>query len=155
MGQSIPLLFPKHYYHYQYHLFALIFQILVRFYLYQYISRIAFAAPFYLWKSFFNVSKKGKKKKRKSRKRESVLILSTVYSILMPHILLNCTKREITISNIITDRRVKNVCAIYGPNVQIERTLKDSPRAYIYCRTEIKTSLALSLRTNCLRKFRH
>ena len=61
-------------------------------------------------KFFFNVSKKGKKKKkRKSRKRESVLILSTVYSILMPHILLNCTKREITISNIITDRRVKNV----------------------------------------------
>lgn len=63
----------------------------------------------FLFMKKFNVSKKGKKKKRKSRKRESVLILSTVYSILMPHILLNCTKREITISNIITDRRVKNV----------------------------------------------
>ena len=46
-------------------------------------------------------------------------------------------------------------CAIYGTNVQTERTWKDSPRAYICCRTEIKTSLALSLRTNCLRKFRY
>ena len=33
--------------------------------------------------------------------------------------------------------------------------LEDSPGAYICCRTEIKTSLALSLRTNCLRKFRY
>ena len=60
-------------------------------------------------KIFLTFRRKEKKKKRKSRKRESVLKLSTVYSILMPHILLNCTKREITISNIITDRRVKNV----------------------------------------------
>ena len=45
--------------------------------------------------------------------------------------------------------------AIYGTNVQIERTWKDSPRAYICCKTEIKTSLALSLRTDCLRKFRY
>ena len=44
--------------------------------------------------------------------------------------------------------------AIYGTNVQTERTWKDSPRAYICCRTEIKTSLAFSLRTNCLRKLR-
>ena len=43
-------------------------------------------------------------------------------------------------------------CAIYGANVQTERTWKDSPRAYIRCRAEIKTLLALSLRTNCLRK---
>ena len=27
-------------------------------------------------------------------------------------------------------------CAIYGTNVQIERTWRDSPRAYICCRTE-------------------
>ena len=46
-------------------------------------------------------------------------------------------------------------CAIYGANVQTERTWKDSPRAYIHCRAEIKTLLALSLRTNCLRKFRY
>ena len=46
-------------------------------------------------------------------------------------------------------------CAIYSTIVQIERTRKDLPRAYICCRTEFKTSLALSLRTNCLRKFRY
>ena len=46
-------------------------------------------------------------------------------------------------------------CAIYSTNVQIERTRKDSPRVYICCRTEIKASLALSQRTNCLRKFRY
>ena len=46
------------------------------------------------------------------------------------------------------------LCAIYGTNVQIERTWKDSPRAYICCRTEITTLLALSLRKHCLRKFR-
>ena len=69
-----------------------------------------FCCSFLFMKKFFlTFRRKEKKKKRKSRKRESVLILSTVYSILMPHILLNCTKREITISNIITDRRVKNV----------------------------------------------
>ena len=45
--------------------------------------------------------------------------------------------------------------ANYGANVQTERTWKDSPRAYIRCRAEIKTLLALSLRTNCLRKFRY
>ena len=37
-------------------------------------------------------------------------------------------------------------CTIYGTDVQIERTWKDPPRAYICCRTEIKTSLAFSLR---------
>ena len=68
-----------------------------------------FCCSFLFMKVFLTFRRKEKKKKRKSRKRESVLILSTVYSILMPHILLNCTKREITISNIITDRRVKNV----------------------------------------------
>ena len=31
-------------------------------------------------------------------------------------------------------------CAIYHKNVQIERIWKDLPRAYICCRTEIKTS---------------
>ena len=46
-------------------------------------------------------------------------------------------------------------CAIYGTNVQIERTWKDSPWAYFCCKTEIKTSHALSLRTNCMRKFRY
>ena len=46
-------------------------------------------------------------------------------------------------------------CAIYGANVQTERTWKDSPRAYIHCRAEIKTLLALSLRKNCLRKLRY
>ena len=39
--------------------------------------------------------------------------------------------------------------------VQIERPWKDSPRTYICCRTEIKTSLALSLKTDCLREFRY
>ena len=73
-------------------------------------------------KIFLTFRRKEKKKKRKSRKRESVLKLSTVYSILMPHILLNCTKREITISDIITDRRVKNVW------IQQNINLKQSPK---------------------------
>ena len=48
-----------------------------------------------------------------------------------------------------------SVVQFYGTNVQIKRTWKDSPRTYMYCGTETKTSLALSLRANCLRKFRY
>ena len=43
-------------------------------------------------------------------------------------------------------------CTINGTNVQIERTWKDTESVLV---VELKTSLALSLRTTCLREFRY
>ena len=85
-----------YYYRYFYHLLAPVIQNVARSVLY--ISAGLLLLLYFEYENiYFNCFKKEKKEKKAQKKRESVLTLNTVDLVFMPHILLNCTKREITI----------------------------------------------------------